>query len=494
MMNEHGKSDSPIVPKKYANKVGPHSTAAEQMEGSGLTKGKEEQQNTRQTQGWERVKSALGLLHQQAKENKTKRFTALMHHIYNIDTLKAAYYSLKRDAAPGVDKETWTSYGEALEANLQNLSEQLKRGAYRPKPVRRVYIPKPDGRQRALGVTALEDKIVQKATVTVLNAIYEADFVGFSYGFRPGRSQHNALDALCAAIMTRKVNWVLDADIRDFFTSVRGEWLVKFIEHRIADKRVVRLVQKWLKAGVLEDGKIEHDEEGVPQGASASPALANVYLHYVYDLWVQWWRKRRARGEVTVVRFADDTIVGFQYKADAEQFLKELKERFLKFGLELHPEKTRLIQFGRYASEKRGKRCKEKPESFSFLGFTHICATTKAGKFTVLRLTIKKRLRAKVAEIKTELRRRMHAPIKTTGQWLTTVLTGHYRYYGVPGNFRPMTQFRYRIVRAWRHVLRRRSQRQRAINWTEMSRLVDRWLPVPQLYHNHPLGRIGVIT
>jgi len=327
-----------------------------------------------------------------------------------------------------------------------------------------------------------------------LNAIYEADFVGFSYGFRPGRSQHNALDALYAALMTRKVNWVLDADIRDFFTSVRSEWLVKFIEHRIADKRVVRLVQKWLKAGVFEDGRIESNEEGVPQGASASPALANVYLHYAYDLWVQWWRKRRARGEVTVVRFADDTIVGFQYESDAEQFLKELKERFLKFGLELHPDKTRLIQFGRYAILNREERGKGRPESFSFLGFTHSCATTQDGKFTVLRRTIKKRLRAKVAEVKTELRRRMHAPIQTTGQWLTTVLTGHYRYYGVPANARPMNQFRYQIVRAWRHVLRRRSQRQRAINWTRMRRLADRWLPIPQIYHPHPLGRIGVIT
>lgn len=493
-MNEHGKSDSPIVPKKYANKAGPNSTTAEHMEGRGLTEGNEAQQNTLQTQGWESVKNALSLVHRRAKEDKTIRFTALMHHIYNINTLAVAYYSLKRDAAPGVDMETWSSYGEVLEENLQNLSEQLKRGAYQPKPVRRVFIPKPDGRKRALGVTALEDKIVQKATVTVLNAIYEADFVGFSYGFRPGRNQHNALDALYAAIMTRKVNWVLDADIRDFFTSVRSEWLVKFIEHRIADKRVVRLVQKWLRAGVLEDGRVESNEEGVPQGASASPALANVYLHYAYDLWVQWWRKRRARGEVTVVRFADDTIVGFQYESDAEQFLKELKERFLKFGLELHPEKTRLIQFGRYAILNREERGKGKPDTFSFLGFTHSCATTKDGKFTVVRRTIKKRLRAKVKEIKDELRRRMHAPIKTTGLWLQSVLLGHFRYYGVSSNSQAMAQIRYQIVRAWRHVLRRRSQRQRAINWEKMARIADCWLPKPRIYHNHPLGRIGVIT
>jgi RNA-directed DNA polymerase len=344
-----------------------------------------------------------------------------------------------------------------------------------------------------LGVTTLEDKVVQRATVTVLNAIYEADFLGFSYGFRPRRSQHNALDALYAGIMMRKVIWVLDADIRDFFSSIDHEWMIKFIEHRIADKRIVRLIQKWLKAGVLEDGKVTRNEEGLPQGGSASPALANIYLHYVYDLWVQWWRKSQARGEVIVVRFADDTIIGFQNKSDAERFLKELKERFLKFGLELHPEKTRLILFGRYASLRREERGEGKPESFQFLGFTHSCAKTREGKFTILRQTIKKRLRAKAHEVKDELRRRMHAPIKTTGRWLASVLTGHFRYYGVSGNFRAMVQFRYQVYCAWRQALRRRSQRG-YITWERLNQIIDRWLPQPKVYHDHPLARISVIT
>ncbi len=346
-MNEHGKSDNVIVAKKSANNNGlANSTFAEQMEPSTSTKGNEGKQNTLQTQGWESVQSKLQLVHQRAKEDKARRFSALLHHIYNIDALKAAYFKIKKDAASGVDKETWKSYGENLEQNIQSLSERLKRGAYRAKPVRRVYIPKPNGQQRPLGVTALEDKVVQRATVTVLNAVYEADFIGFSYGFRPGRSQHKALDALNVGIETKKVNWVLDADIAEFYGSINHEWLVKFIEHRIADKRVVRLIQKWLTVGVLEDGEVTYDEAGAPQGASASPLLSNVYLHYVYDLWVQQWRQKQARGEVIVVRFADDTVVGFQHKADAERFLKELKERLQKFGLGLHPEKTRLIELG----------------------------------------------------------------------------------------------------------------------------------------------------
>jgi RNA-directed DNA polymerase len=491
-MNEHGKSDNPIVPEKLPNKFAEQANT-EAAEGSGLTKGNGTRQNMLQTQGWEGVQSALGLVHRRAKEDKTAQFTALMHHIYNVNTLEAAYLSLKRGAAPGIDKETWSSYGENLKSNLQDLSERLKRGAYRAKPVRRTFIPKPGGKQRPLGVTTLEDKVVQRATVTVLNAIYEADFLGFSYGFRPRRSQHNALDALYAGIMTRKVIWVLDADIRDFFSSIDHEWMIKFIEHRIADKRIVRLIQKWLKAGVLEDGKVTRNEEGLPQGGSASPALANIYLHYVYDLWVQWWRKSQARGEVIVVRFADDTIIGFQNKSDAERFLKELKERFLKFGLELHPEKTRLILFGRYASLRREERGEGKPESFQFLGFTHSCAKTREGKFTILRQTIKKRLRAKAHEVKDELRRRMHAPIKTTGRWLASVLTGHFRYYGVSGNFRAMVQFRYQVYCAWRQALRRRSQRG-YITWERLNQIIDRWLPQPKVYHDHPLARISVIT
>lgn len=475
-------------PNKFAQQAD-----AEDVEGSASIEGNELQQNTLQTQGWEGVQSALGLIHRRAKEDKKVRFTALMHHIYNGGLLEEAYLSLKRGAAPGVDFETWESYGENLQANLKGLSERLKLNVYRAKPVRRTYIPKPDGKQRPLGVTALEDKIVQRATVEVLNAVYEADFLGFSYGFRPGRSQHNALDALYVAIMTRKVSWVLDADIRDFFSSIDHDWMVKFIEHRIADKRVLRLISKWLTAGVLDDGKVERNERGLPQGGSASPTLANVFLHYVYDLWVQWWRKHQARGEVIVVRFADDTIVGFQHKSDAERFLNELRERFRRFGLELHPEKTRLIRFGRFAFCQREERGEGKPESFQFLGFTHICGKTRDGRYTIVRQTIKKRMRAKVHEIKLQLRRRIHAPIKTAGRWLSSVITGHFRYYGVSGNFRAMAQFRYQVYCAWRQALRRRSQRGH-LTWERLNRLIDQWLPKPKVYHDHPLERIGVIT
>jgi len=492
MMNEHGQSDDKVVPKKSANKDR-QNLPAERMEGSESTERNETQRNTYQTQGWVSVQSKLRLVHQGAKEDKKVKFTALMHHIYNVDTLAYAYSQIKRDAAAGVDGETWRSYGEELLRNLDDLSGRLKRGAYRAKPVRRAYIPKSDGQQRPLGVTALEDKIVQRATVEVLNAVYEADFIGFSYGFRPGRNQHKALDALDAGIMTRKVSWVLDADIRDYFSSISYEWLVKFVEHRIADKRVVRLIQKWLSAGVLENGKVTYSEKGAPQGGSASPMLANVYLHYVFDLWVQQWRKKQAHGEVIAVRYGDDTIVGFQQHTDAKRFLQELKERFRKFGLELHPDKTRLIEFGRYAAERRKKRGEGKPETFTFLGFTHICGQTKEGKFTVERRTIKKRMHAKVKAIKAELRKRMHTSIEEVGSWLKSILTGHYQYYGVPGNYRAMNDFRYLVYWHWRRQLTRRSQKG-YITWERMDHIIDRWLPRPRIHHQYPLERMGVIT
>lgn len=344
MMNEHGKSDRPVVPEKSPNKAG--TSAAEGMEGRGRAKGNLPQQNASRTPSRTNAPSALGRVRQAAKKDRKWRFTALLHHIYNLETLRMAYFSLKKEAAPGVDGETWRHYGEELEKNLQDLSGRLKRGAYRAKPVRRVYIPKADGRQRPLGVTALEDKIVQRAAVEVMNAIYETDFLGFSYGFRPGRSPHRALDALYTGLLTRKVNWVLDVDIKGFFDGISHEWLVKFVEHRIADRRVVRLIQKWMNAGVLEDGKHWRVEEGTPQGGSASPLLANIYLHYVFDLWIQAWRRKRARGEMIVVRFADDIVLGFQVQSDAERFRAELEERFRRFSLELHPQKTRLLEFG----------------------------------------------------------------------------------------------------------------------------------------------------
>lgn len=344
MMNEHGKSDRPVVPEKSPNKAG--TSAAEGMEGRGRAKGNLPQQNASRTPSRTNAPSALERVRQAAKKDRKWRFTALLHHIYNLETLRMAYFSLKKEAAPGVDGETWRHYGEELEKNLQDLSGRLKRGAYRAKPVRRVYIPKADGRQRPLGVTALEDKIVQRAAVEVMNAIYETDFLGFSYGFRPGRSPHRALDALYTGLLTRKVNWVLDVDIKGFFDGISHEWLVKFVEHRIADRRVVRLIQKWMNAGVLEDGKHWRVEEGTPQGGSASPLLANIYLHYAFDLWTQAWRRKRARGEMIVVRFADDIVLGFQVQSDAERFWAELEERFRRFSLELHPQKTRLLEFG----------------------------------------------------------------------------------------------------------------------------------------------------
>jgi group II intron reverse transcriptase/maturase len=408
--------------------------------------------------------------------------------------LRAAYFELKREAAPGVDGETWRHYGEALEGNLQDLSDRLKRGAYRAKPVRRTYIPKADGRQRPLGVTALEDKIVQRATVEVLNAIYETDFLNFSYGFRPGRSQHQALDALYAGLLTRKVNWVLDLDIRGFFDAIDHGWLVKFVEHRIADKRVVRLIQKWLNAGVLEDGKRTVVHEGTPQGGSASPLLANIYLHYVFDLWVQAWRKKQAEGDIIVVRFADDIVLGFQSEMEAKRFRAELEERFREFNLELHAEKTRLLEFGPFAAENRRRRGEGKPETFDFLGFTHICAKKRSnGRFTVLRQTIRKRLQAKLNEVKTELRRRMHDPIPAQGKWLRSVVDGHIRYYGVPMNRHALYLFRFQVGWRWHRALSRRSQNGQ-VHWDRMRRLIDRWLPPARVCHPYPLRRLGVIT
>ena len=492
MMNGQGKSDRPEVPEKSPNNAG--QPGAEGMEGRGLAKGNLPQQNASRTPSRTDAPSALERVRQAAKGDKKLRFTALLHHIYSLETLRGAYFSLKKEAAAGVDGETWRHYGESLEDNLRDLSERLKRGAYRAKPVRRVYIPKADGRQRPLGVTALEDKIAQRATVEVLNAIYETDFRGFSYGFRPGCSPHHALDALYTGLLTRKVNWVLDLDIRGFFDGISHEWLVRFVEHRIADRRVVRLIQKWLSAGVLEDGKHLRVEEGTPQGGSASPLLANIYLHYVFDLWVQAWRRKRAHGDVIVVRFADDIVLGFQVKSDAEQFWAELTERFRKFALELHPEKTRLLEFGPFAVANRKRRGEGKPATFNFLGFTHICGKKRSnGMFTVVRQTIRKRLQAKLSEVKTELRRRMHHPVPEVGQWLRSVVSGHFRYYGVPMNAPALHIFRFQIGWLWHRALSRRSQNGRIL-WDRMRRLINRWLPPVRIYHDYPLRRLGVVT
>jgi len=407
--------------------------------------------------------------------------------------LRKSFYALKRNSAPGVDGQTWQEYEQDLEVTLQDLSSRLQRGAYRPKPVRRQYIDKDDGRQRPIGIPALEDKIVQRATAEVLNAIYEVDFKGFSYGFRPGRSQHNALDAVSVGIFRRKVSWVLDADIRGFFDSINHAWLVKFIEHRIADKRVIRHVLKWLKAGVLEDGIRTIAEEGTPQGGSISPLLANIYLHYVLDLWADQWRQRSARGDMIIVRYADDFVVGFQYRDDATRFQRELGDRLAKFNLELHATKTRLIEFGRFAVDSRRKRGQGKPETFTFLGFTHYCGKRKDGGFTVKRKTARKKLKSKFREVKARLRRDMHVDVATVGKYLRSVLLGHYRYYGVPGNSHSLKAFRYVIVQHWLKTLRRRSQKDQTSH-RRLSSLAKRWLPEPRICHPYPSERLCVTT
>jgi group II intron reverse transcriptase/maturase len=491
MMNEYGKSDSSIVPEKSPNKAG--QPAAEVMEERELAKGNLSKQNASRTQSRIDARSALERVRQAVNRDRKQRLTALFHHVYSIDLLKVAYYSLKRKAAAGVDGQTWQSYGENLGENLQDLSNRLKRGAYRAKPVRRTRIPKPDGRQRPIGVVVLEDKIVQRAMVAVLNVIYEQDFLGFSYGFRPERNQHHALDALYVGIMTKKVSWVLDADIRAFFDSLRHEWLGKFIEHRIADRRIVRLIQKWLRAGVLEEGRLIRTEEGTVQGGSISPLLANIYLHYVFDLWVQQWRRKHARGDVIVVRFADDFVVGFEHRFEAQQFLGDLKERFMSFGLELNAEKTRLIEFGRFAAQNRSKRGRGKPDTFNFLGFTHICSKTRKGKFTILRKTMRKRRQAKLLEVYNELRQRMHEPIPKQGAYLRSVVAGHVRYYGVPMNGASISVFRKEVGRMWLKVLRRRSHKHN-LPWERMQRLIARWIPLARVCHPYPLKRFGVIT
>jgi RNA-directed DNA polymerase len=465
---------------------------AEVVEGRELAKGNSGQQTRVRTQCRAALSRALDRVRQAARDSAI-RLTALWHHVYAIDRLREAYNSLNHEAAPGVDGQTWAAYGEQLEPNLRELSDRLKRGAYQAPPVERVYIPKADGRQRPIGKPTLEDKIVQRATVEVLNAIYEKEFLGFSYGARPGRSPHHALDAVTVGIEKRNINWVLDADIRGFYDAIDHAWLVKFVEHRIGDQRVVRHIRKWLKAGVLEDGHWRQQEEGTPQGGSASPLLANLYLHYVFDLWAAQWRRRHARGDVIIVRYCDDFIVGFQHKDDAEQFLSDLRERFHRFHLKLHPDKTRLIEFGRWASERRQRRGQGKPETFDFLGFTHMCGTTKRGKFTVRRRPIAKRLRKKLQEGKQTLRVRMHWPIEKLGAWLKSVVVGHYRYYGVPRNMSRLWVFRERIRRYWCHTLRRRSQRHR-MTWQRMYRLATQWLPEPHIMHPYPAQRLRVTT
>lgn len=483
LMHGNGESHNGVVPAKQPNKS--EASPAEVVEERPLTKENTPEPNPYRTPSRESGSNGLQRVREAARQDKKLKFTALLHHV-SSDLLRQSYYSLKKQAAPGVDGMTWEEYGQDLEARLADLQGRIHRGAYRAQPSRRVWIPKADGRQRPLGIAALEDKIVQYAVGTVLNQIWEEDFLGFRYGFRPGRSQQDALDALWVGIVRKKVNWILDVDIRSFFDKLQHEWLVQFVEHRIGDKRIVRLIRKWLKAGVMEQGQWSETKEGSPQGSVISPALANLYLHYVLDLWVEQWRKKQARGDVIMVRYADDAVLGFEHREEAERFLEQVRERLQKFGLELHSEKTRLMEFGRYAAERRKKRGEGKPETFDFLGFTHICGTNhKTGNFAVHRKTIGKRMAAKLKEIRAALRRRMHARVPGTVEWLRQVVRGYFQYHAIPGNRTRLEAFRKDVLRLWFQALRRRSQRSR-LSWDRFYERLGVLLPPIQILQPYP--------
>ena len=488
MMHDREKSDPAIVAAKPTNKAG--QPAAEPVEPRAGAKGNVSQQSTHRTQGRERVSQALERVRQAARQGKKEKFTALLHHV-SVDILGMAFLALKRDAAPGVDGLTWRTYEADLDRNLTDLHERVHRGAYRALPSRRTYIPKADGKQRPLAVAALEDKIVQRATVAVLNAIYEEDFLGFSYGFRPKRGQHDALDALAVGIGTKRVNFILDADVASFFDSVSKEKLVRFVEHRVGDPRIIRLIQKWLKAGVLEDGIVTVSESGTGQGSVISPLLANVYLHYTFDLWAERWRRREATGDMILMRYADDIVVGFEHEADARHFWNAMRERLQEFSLSLNSEKTRLIEFGRHAADRRAQRGLGKPETFQFLGFTHICGQSRRGKFLLKRKTRRDRMRAKLREIKEELRRQMHQPIPEQGRWLAQVMRGYFAYHAVPTNFPALSAFHHRVTHFWLRTLRRRSQKDRT-TWERIAKLAADYLPHPKILHPWPQLRFAV--
>lgn len=488
MMHERGKSDSAIGAVKPANKA--ERSAAELVEQRAGTEGNADQQSTRRAQDRESVSQALGRIRQAAKQRKKEVFTSLLHHI-SIDLLRLSFFAIKKDAASGVDGLTWQDYGADLERKLEDLHDRVHRGAYRALPSRRQYIPKPDGRQRPIAIAALEDKIVQRATVAVLSAIYEEDFLGFSYGFRPKRSQHDALDALVVGITSKKVNYILDADIRGFFDEVNRSWLTRFLEHRIGDPRILHLIQKWLKAGILEDGVVTNSEKGTPQGSVASPLLANVYLHYAFDLWAKRWRRREATGDMIIVRYADDIVVGFEHESDARRFWDAMRERLQEFSLSLHPEKTRLIEFGRFAAANRRRRGLGKPDSFKFLGFTFICGKSLRGNFLLKRRSRCDRMKAKIKEVAGELRRRMHQSIPEQGKWLKQVITGYFAYHAVPTNWAALGAFRDEIIKRWQWTIQRRSQKG-SRTWEQMKKLADDWLPKPRILHPWPNQRFAV--
>ena len=488
MMHEPEKSDAVVVAEKPTNKA--ERSAAEPAEPRTETKGNVGQQSTRRAQDRASVSQALERVRQVARQRKKERFTSLLHHV-NSAMLRTAFYAMKRDAAPGVDGMTWETYEEDLDRRIEDLHERVKRGAYRASPSRRSYIPKEDGSKRPLAVAALEDKIVQRAVAAVLSAILEEDFLGFSYGFRPGRSQHDALDALIVGITSRKVNFILDADIRSFFTEVSQQWVVRFLEHRIGDKRILRLVQKWLRAGVLEEGIVTIEEKGTGQGSVISPLLANVYLHYVFDLWAERWRRREASGDMIMVRYADDLVVGFQHEHDARRFWDAMRERLREFSLSLHPDKTRLIEFGRFAAQNCKKRGLAKPETFRFLGFVLICGKSRRGDFQIRRKSRGDRIRAKLREIKEALRQRRHVPVPEVGRWLAQVVAGYFAYHAVPTNSPALSAFRYHVAVLWHRQLCRRSQRA-YVAWTRMAKLADEFLPTPRVLHPWPSVRFAV--
>ena len=486
-MHGREKSDPAIVAVKPANKA--ESPAAERVERRAGAEGNAEQQSTRRAQDRERVSQALGRIRQAARQRKRERFTALFHHI-SVPMLRTAFYALKRDAAPGVDGLTWQDYEADLDRRIEDLHDRVHRRAYRAQPSRRRYIPKPDGSQRPLAVAALEDKIVQRSVVAVLNAIYEEEFLGFSYGFRPGRSQHDALDALMAGIGSSKVNWIVDADIRSFFDMVSQEWLIRFLEHRIGDVRIIRLIRKWLKAGILEDEAVTVSDRGTGQGSVVSPLLANIYLHYVFDLWANRWRLREATGDMIILRYADDTVVGFEHETDAHRFHEEMRARLEEFALALHPEKTRLIEFGRQAAARRARRGLGKPETFSFLGFTFICGKARRGGFLLRRKSRRDRMQARLAAVKEEMRRRRHQPVPRQGEWLRQVVIGWNAYHAVPTNIRALQTFRDCITELWRQSLRRRGQRDKT-TWERIKRLAKDYLPKPRILHPWPEQRFA---
>jgi RNA-directed DNA polymerase len=488
MMHGPEKSDLATVAMKPANKAG--RPAAEWVEPRVGTEGSAGQPRTRRTQSRSSVSQGLDRVRHAARQRKKERFTALLHHV-TVDLLRDAFLALKRRAAPGVDGLTWRDYEADLEGNLQGLHIRVQRGTYRALPVKRRFIPKPDGKQRPLGITALEDKIVQRAVVMVLSAIYEEDFLGFSYGFRPGCSQHDALDALAVGIGAARVNWILDADIRSYFDRIDQTWLVRFLEHRIGDERVIRHVRKWLKAGVLDDGVWSVSETGTPQGAVASPLLANVFLHYVFDLWAAQWRRREATGKMIVVRYADDIVAGFEHGADARRFWDAMRQRFEQFALELHEDKTRLLEFGRFAAARRQRRGLGKPETFTFLGFIFICGKSRRGAFQLHRKTRGDRMRATLRGIKAQLRDRRHDAIPDQGRWLRSVVTGYFAYHAVPTNYRALGAFHHHVADLWRRSLRRRSQRD-GMTWSRMSKIAGDWLPTPRILHPWPERRFAV--